>query len=210
VVDGEALEMPCTAMYRGFESHLFLQPRPRRGFLFNIYFIIIYTLFGVKMYKHLINEVNDFPKEGVSFKDISPLLKSSAFPEVIKDLGSMFTNLDKVDYFIGIDSRGFIFAAALSTLFNKGLILMRKKGKLPPPVVSKSYSLEYGEDSLELSPGNGNVIIIDDVLATGGTLKTAIQLCNKAGYNVVDVGVLIDLLFLHDSDINVKSLIKYE
>ena len=161
------------------------------------------------MYKNLINEIQDWPKEGVSFKDISPLLKSQDFKSAIKTLGKKFC-LHDVDYFIGIDSRGFIFASALATLFSKGLVLVRKKGKLPPPVVSRCYSLEYGEDSLEINPGSGNVIIVDDVLATGGTLKAAKELCKSAGYNVVDCGVLIDLKFLHNDDIKAKSVIVYE
>ena len=85
------------------------------------------------MYKDLINEIQDWPKEGVSFKDISPLLKSESFKDAIKTLGNKFC-LNDVDYFVGIDSRGFIFASALATLFSKGLVLICKKGKLPPPV----------------------------------------------------------------------------
>ena len=92
------------------------------------------------MYKHLIKEVPDWPKKGVSFKDISPLLKSDYFSKVINDFGELFDNLNEVDYFVGIDSRGFIFASALSITLDKGLILMRKKGKLPPPVISESYT----------------------------------------------------------------------
>jgi len=162
------------------------------------------------MYKHLIKEVPDWPKKGVSFKDISPLLKSDYFSKVINDFGELFDNLNEVDYFVGIDSRGFIFASALSITLDKGLILMRKKGKLPPPVISESYTLEYGEDSLEIPPGKGRVIVIDDVLATGGTLTAAINLCKQAGYIVADSGVLIDLLFLHGEEINTKSVIQYE
>ena len=162
------------------------------------------------MYKHLIKEIPDWPKKGVSFKDISPLLESDSFLDAINDLGKKFGVLTEVDYFVGIDSRGFIFASALSILYDKGLVLMRKKGKLPPPTVSTSYALEYGEDSLEMAPGTGNVIIIDDVLATGGTLRAAQKLCENAGYKVVDTGVLIDLKFLHEDDLEVKSVITYE
>jgi|TARA_R110000824_G_scaffold65189_1_gene169982 adenine phosphoribosyltransferase len=162
------------------------------------------------MYKDLINEISDWPSKGVSFKDISPLLKSDSFAYAINDLGERFGTLTNIDHFVGIDSRGFIFASALSTMFGKGLVLIRKRGKLPPPVISKSYTLEYGEDSLEIAPGRGKVIIIDDVLATGGTLKTAKELCTKAGYTVVDSGVLIDLKYLHGDDISAKSVIVYE
>ena len=161
------------------------------------------------MYKHLINEIADWPKEGVSFKDISPLLKSQEFQNAVKALGNQF-DLNIVDHFVGIDSRGFIFASAMAVLFDKGLVLVRKKGKLPPPVITKQYNLEYGKDSLEIAPGTGNVVIIDDVLATGGTLKATRELCNRAGYTVLDCGVLIDLKFLHDNDINAKSVILYE
>jgi len=156
-------------------------------------------------YKNLINEVPNFPIPGVSFKDISPLLKSSQFPYIVKRMKNLVT---QPDYWIGIDSRGFIFASALS-MIDGGLIMCRKKGKLPPPVVSETYSLEYGEDTLEIQPGTGNVIIVDDVYATGGTMNAVEQLCIKAGYTVIDKLVLIDLQFLHEPT-NVKSLIQYE
>ncbi len=165
---------------------------------------------GKKMYKDLINEIPNWPKEGVTFKDISPLLKSDRFHQAVRDLGEKFNNLDEVDFFVGIDSRGFIFASALATMFDKGMVLARKKGKLPPPFVSVQYELEYGKDYLQMGNGNGNVIIIDDVLATGGTLTATKELCKAAGYNVIDCGVLIDLKFLHDDDIKAKSVIEYE
>jgi adenine phosphoribosyltransferase len=156
-------------------------------------------------YKNLVNEVPDFPIPGVSFKDVSPLLKSSQFPYIVKGMKNLVT---QPDYWVGIDSRGFIFASALS-MINGGLIMCRKKGKLPPPIVSETYSLEYGEDTLEIQPGSGNVIIVDDVYATGGTMNAVEQLCIKAGYTVIDKLVLIDLQFLHEPT-NVKSLIQYE
>jgi adenine phosphoribosyltransferase len=157
-------------------------------------------------WKEYINEVPDFPKPGVSFKDISPLLKSIKFPEVITKMKILVPN---PQYWVGIDSRGFIFASALSIQNNNGMIMCRKKGKLPPPVVSETYSLEYGEDTLEIQPGSGTVVIVDDVYATGGTMNAVEQLCIKAGYTVIDKLVLIDLQFLHEPT-NVKSLIKYE
>jgi adenine phosphoribosyltransferase len=158
-------------------------------------------------FKKYITEVPDFPKPGISFKDISPLLKSDIFPYILNALKNQ--TLYKPDYWVGIDSRGFIFASALSALSGKGMIMCRKKGKLPPPVISETYSLEYGEDALEIQPGTGTVIIIDDVYATGGTMEAAEKLCIKAGYTVVDKMVLIDLKYLHQPT-NVKSLISYE
>jgi adenine phosphoribosyltransferase len=153
-----------------------------------------------------IREVPDFPRIGVSFKDISPLLKSSYFPKIIRE---MIKQVSLPDYWVGIDSRGFIFASALSIQTDKGMIMCRKKGKLPPPVVSETYSLEYGNDTLEMQSGSGTVVIVDDVYATGGTMNAVEQLCIKAGYIVVDKLVLIDLQFLHEST-NIKSLIQYE
>lgn len=157
------------------------------------------------MYKSYINDVPDFPKEGIIFKDISPLLKSNEFSNVIVDMRSLVT---KPDYWVGIDSRGFIFASALASR-SGGLIMCRKKGKLPPPVIQETYSLEYGIDTLEIQAGTGTVIIVDDVYATGGTMNAVETLCKKAGYTVIDKLVLIDLKFLHEPN-NVKSLIQYE
>lgn len=159
------------------------------------------------MYKHLINDVPDFPSKGILFRDISPLLKSNEFSSVIFHMMDLIHELP--DYWVGIDSRGFIFASALSITSKKGLIMCRKKGKLPPETISQEYSLEYGTDILEIKPGTGTVVIVDDVYATGGTMEAAKQLCVKAGYTVIDTLTLIDLEFLH-GPINNKSLIKYE
>jgi adenine phosphoribosyltransferase len=156
-------------------------------------------------YKNLINEIPNFPIPGVSFKDVSPLLKSSQFSYIIKEMKNL---VPQPDYWVGIDSRGFIFASALSML-SGGLIMCRKKGKLPPPIINETYSLEYGKDILEIQPGTGNVVIVDDIYATGGTMNVTEQLCIKAGYTVIDKLVLIDLQFLHGPT-NIKSLIKYE
>jgi adenine phosphoribosyltransferase len=157
-------------------------------------------------FKSYIREIPDFPKPGVSFKDISPLLKSTWFPYAIH---LMAGQVKHPDYWIGIDSRGFIFSSAIAGTTGGGLIMCRKKGKLPPPIVSQSYSLEYGEDTLEIQPGTGKVVIVDDVYATGGTMNAVEQLCIKAGYEVIDKLVLIDLKYLHKPN-NIKSLIQYE
>jgi|TARA_Y100000034_G_scaffold93102_1_gene112635 adenine phosphoribosyltransferase len=166
-------------------------------------------------YKKYINEVLDFPKRGISFKDISPLLADKkVFKQVINEMGNLVANtwLDVPDYWIGIDSRGFLFAGALSYAFGGGVVMCRKSGKLPPTVVHLEYDLEYGQDSLEIKPGKGKVVIVDDVLATGGTLQTVNQLCETAGYDIIDNLVLIDLLYIPRTSFNleVKSLIQYE
>ena len=156
--------------------------------------------------KNEIVDVADFPIPGVNFKDISHLLKSKHFKEAIILMG------EKVaipDYWIGIESRGFIFASALSMHYGGGLVLCRKKGKLPPPKIALDYQLEYGTDTLEIKPGQGNAVIVDDVFATGGTMNAAEQLASNAGYTVTDKLVLINLKFLN-SDTSVKSIIEYE
>lgn len=156
-------------------------------------------------WKEFIQEIPDFPIPGVSFKDVSPLLKSPLFPHAIEEMKSLVKH---PYYWVGIDARGFIFASALASK-NGGLIMCRKKGKLPPPTISETYTLEYGEDTLEIKPGKGTVVIVDDVYATGGTMSAVEKLCIKAGYTVIDKLVLIDLKFLHEPT-NVKSLIIYE
>ena len=165
-------------------------------------------------FKSLIRDVPDFPIKGVLFRDISPLLQNAeAFDQVAVEF-SKLVDLKNVDMFVGIESRGFIFAAQLAAKFSKGFIPLRKAGKLPPPLIQKSYKLEYGEAVLEISPAvrNYNVVICDDVLATGGTLKASIELCEKAGYKVQDILVLINLTFLNEMKFNnapIKSLVQY-
>lgn len=165
-------------------------------------------------YKALIKDVPDFPKPGILFRDVSPLLKNSvALTSLCHDFSKMI-DIKSVDYFVGIESRGFIFASLLAAQFQKGFVPLRKAGKLPPPILAESYDLEYGQATLEVNPAadKKNVVVCDDVLATGGTLKAAINLCHKAGYNVQDVLVLIDLTFLNQMKFNdrkINSLIQY-
>jgi len=156
--------------------------------------------------KNEIVDVADFPILGVNFKDISQLLKSKYFKDAIKLMGE---KVEIPDYWIGIESRGFIFASALSMHYGGGLVLCRKKGKLPPPKIALEYQLEYGTDTLEIKQGDGKAVIVDDVLATGGTMNAAEQLALNAGYNVTDKLVLINLKFLN-SELSIKSLIEYE
>ena len=163
------------------------------------------------LYKDYITEVPDFPEEGVNFKDISPLLADEEiFDECIEGMGEM---VEVPDYWIGIDARGFIFASALSVYFGGGIVMCRKAGKLPPPVTRKRYQLEYGTEWIEMKEGTGTAVIVDDVLATGGTLRATNDLAKMVGYDVIDNLVLIDLQYLpraEDFNLKVRSLIQYE
>ena len=161
-------------------------------------------------YKDYIKEIPDFPIEGVNFKDISPLLADyRTFRSAVVDMGRLVKN---PNYWVGIDARGFIFASALATSFGGGVVMCRKAGKLPPPVTRKRYQLEYGTEWIEMKEGRGTVVIVDDVLATGGTLQASNDLAKMVGYDVVDNLVLIDLQYvprLEIFDLEVKSLINY-
>ena len=161
-------------------------------------------------YKKFIKEYPNFPVNGVNFKDISPLLADQQmFLEVIVDMGRRVRN---PDYWIGIDSRGYLFSSALATQFGGGVICAKKEGKTPGEFVSKTYDLEYGTATLELQPGEGDVVIVDDVLATGGTLQAANELAEGAGYKVVGNLVLVDLKYVPRVDnfnLDVRSVIQY-
>ena len=161
-------------------------------------------------YKKFIKEYPNFPVDGVNFKDISPLLADQQmFLEVIVDMGRRVRN---PDYWVGIDSRGYLFSSALATQFGGGVVCARKEGKTPGEFVSKTYDLEYGTATLELQPGEGEVVIVDDVLATGGTLQAANDLAEGAGYKVVGNLVLVDLNYVPRVDnfnLDVRSVIQY-
>ena len=181
-------------------------------------------------YKDYITEVPDFPVKGISFKDISPLLATpKVFTEVIYEMAQLVkikpTKPPFItrypDYWIGIDARGFLFATALSIYFGGGIVMCRKAGKLPPTVFSHSYETEYSEDTIQIKQGSGTAVIVDDVLATGGTLQAVNYLAGTAGYDVIDNLVLIDLLYVtriittmvdgaKEFDLEVKSLIQYD
>ena len=164
-------------------------------------------------YKQHIKEQKDFPIEGVSFKDISPILSDKTkFKQMIKDMGNIVDNKN-IDFWIGIESRGFLFASALSMVYGGGVIMCRKKGKLPPPTEKATYALEYGTATLEMREGSGPAVIVDDVLATGGTLRTTNLLAEKSGYDVIGNLVLMDLQYvpmIDNFDLEVKSLLSYE
>ena len=164
------------------------------------------------LYKDYITEVPNFPEEGVNFKDISPLLADmDVFEKCIDEMGWLVNKIP--DYWIGIDARGFIFASALSVMHGGGIVMCRKTGKLPPPVTRKRYQLEYGTEWIEMKEGKGTAVIVDDVLATGGTLRATNDLAKMVGYEVIDNLVLIDLQYLpraEDFNLKVRSLIQYE
>ena len=142
----------------------------------------------------LVVDVPDFPQPGILFRDITPLLRSH-FGEAIAALDALWSEREwsEADAVAGVESRGFILAAALAEKRGKGFVPIRKKGKLPPPVVERRYSLEYGDGILEMQRGTGRLILVDDVLATGGTLAASAELATDAGFRVLYAGVLIDL-----------------
>ena len=147
-----------------------------------------------------IRDIPDFPKEGIVFKDISPLLANGqAFSACTSELSCLLPN--DIDAIVGIESRGFLFGAALAQLTGLGFVPIRKPGKLPADTHSIEYELEYGSDILEihkdaLSAGH-NVIVIDDLLATGGTAAATVELIEKIGANVKACLFVIELDFLN-------------
>ena len=149
--------------------------------------------------KQAISDVADFPLPGILFRDISPLLRDH-FAATVLAMDALLTDEEwsGIDALAGIESRGFILGAALAIRRGKGFVLVRKQGKLPPPVVDVAYALEYGSGVLEMQRGRGRVMLIDDVLATGGTMTAAADLCERAGYQLGALAVLIDLNIVKD------------
>lgn len=151
--------------------------------------------------KDFIRDIPDFPKKGILFKDITPLLKNpEAFHAAVSLLADCFA-AQEIEQVVGIESRGFIFAAAVAYKLKTGFIPVRKKGKLPSVTERISYQLEYGEDILEIhrdSIEKGmRVLLIDDLLATGGTASAVCELVKKMGGHVAGIGFLVELSFLH-------------
>jgi adenine phosphoribosyltransferase len=163
--------------------------------------------------KQYIRDVPDFPNPGILFRDIAPLFRDH-FAEAIDAMSALLTpdQWNGIDAIAGIESRGFILAAALAERHRKGFVLIRKKGKLPPPVLHRKYDLEYASGALEMQPGSGQLLIVDDVLATGGTLRAASILSTDAGYSVAALIALIDLKLAGEftwNDLGASSVITY-
>ena len=167
--------------------------------------------------KKYIKDIPDFPEPGVLFRDVTPLLADKdAYQESIRLL-SDFAKEKKVDLVVGPEARGFLFGCPVALALNCGFVPVRKPGKLPREVVSQSYDLEYGSNEIQMhsdsiQPGQ-NVLIVDDLLATGGTVDAAVSLIEKMGGNVVGIAFLIELEALKGreflKDYDVYSVLKY-
>ncbi|PIS38003.1 MAG: adenine phosphoribosyltransferase [Nitrospirae bacterium CG08_land_8_20_14_0_20_52_24] len=151
--------------------------------------------------KKMIRDIPDFPKKGIIFKDITTLLSNKkAFARAIDTLANRYIDR-KIDLVVGIESRGFVIGAALAYRLGAGIILVRKPGKLPYKTHKTVYELEYGTDQLEIhqdaiQPGQ-NVVIADDLIATGGTIRATIDLVEKLQGNIVECAFLVELQFLN-------------
>lgn len=166
--------------------------------------------------KH-IRDIPNFPQEGIVFKDISTLLKNKdAFKKSIDTLARRFKS-ERIEYIVGVEARGFIFGSALAYKLGAGFIPVRKKGKLPYRTKSVTYQLEYGSDTLEIHEdalkANARVLIVDDLLATGGTVKAVVDLIKAQKAKIVGVAFLVELKFLNGkdrlSDLPIYSIIHY-
>ncbi len=167
--------------------------------------------------KNHIRDIPDFPKEGIIFKDITTLLKDKdAFRRSVDILADKFKG-EKIDQIVGVEARGFIFGAALAYKMGVGFVPVRKKGKLPGKTKSVTYELEYGSDSLEIHEDaiapKTRVLIVDDLLATGGTIEATSRLIKDLNAEVAGIAFLIELKFLKGKDrlkdFEVYSVLEY-
>jgi adenine phosphoribosyltransferase len=167
--------------------------------------------------RRTIRDVPDFPKKGIVFKDITPVLgDSTSYRRVVDELVTRWGPM-KIDQVVGIESRGFIFAAPLAYALGAGLSIARKPGKLPWETIRETYQLEYGQDGLELhidavGPGD-RVLVVDDLLATGGTAGAVGRLVTRQGAELVGYAFVVELAFLHGAsrlgDVKVDSLVTF-
>ncbi|WP_312649860.1 adenine phosphoribosyltransferase [Proteiniclasticum sp.] len=169
-------------------------------------------------FKEKIAIIEDFPKKGISFKDITPLIGDGpSFKLLIDTMAEKLRKLD-VDYIAGPEARGFIFGVPLAYAMEIGFIPIRKPGKLPQETVSISYDLEYGQDTLEIHKNafkkGDRVALVDDLLATGGTISACAKLIEQAGGEVVSIDFMIELTELHGRDklegYHVESMVQYD
>jgi adenine phosphoribosyltransferase len=165
-----------------------------------------------------IRDIKDFPTEGILFKDITTLLKDGPAFRAVVDMFSARYGKERVDVVVGIESRGFIFGGALAHQLGAGFVPVRKLGKLPAKTIEVEYELEYGRDALAVhedavQPGQ-RVLVVDDLLATGGTMAATLRLVEQLGGKVVGVAFMIELAFLHGRErlknFPVHSLIVYD
>jgi adenine phosphoribosyltransferase len=167
--------------------------------------------------KNKIREVMDFPQVGIGFKDITTILKDPEAFKVSVDLLADLYKEQKIDIVVGPEARGFIYGAPLAYVLNAGFVPVRKKGKLPAEVVSEEYELEYGTNTVEIHKDSikkgQKVLVVDDLLATGGTAAAACKLVEQLGGEVVAMAFLIELEFLNGREnlqgYKVDALIKY-
>jgi adenine phosphoribosyltransferase len=167
--------------------------------------------------KEKIAEFPNFPKKGILFRDFSPILKDSSSISYIADEFEKYFHPKDIDVFAGIESRGFILACILASRYDKGMIMIRKAGKLPGKTIKQSYKIEYGQDTIEIQKNviqeGQKIIICDDLLATGGTAKASAKLIEKIGGIISGFAFIIELTELNGmkeiNKYNCKSLVKY-
>ena len=166
----------------------------------------------------IIRDVPDFPKKGIVFKDITTLLKDiDAFRQAVKELCAPYREKN-IDIIIGVESRGFIFGGAMAVDLGVGFVPVRKPGKLPAETVKEEYALEYGTDAIELHRDaiqkGMQVLVVDDLLATGGTAAATVRLVERLGGTVIGMAFLIELSFLRGRDklkgVPIHVLINYD
>ncbi len=173
--------------------------------------------FDIVNLKDIIKEYQDFPKKGILFRDFSPVLRDPTALSFIADEFTKHFDPKDVDMFVGVESRGFILASILASRYNKGMVMIRKAGKLPGETAKISYTIEYGEDTIEIQKNiirdGERIVICDDLLATGGTAKATAELVEKAGGSISGLLFIIELTELDGikkiDNYICKSLVKY-
>lgn len=168
-------------------------------------------------FKKWIADVPDFPKKGIVFKDITPLLgQSDVYAQALAEMAKPFLN-QGITHVLGAEARGFLLAPGVALTLGAGFVPVRKPGKLPRNVFTQSYQLEYGEDRLEIHmdalPAGAKVLLVDDVLATGGTMQAMMKLCKQSGAEVYGASFLMELSFLQGrrnlGDLTISALMTY-